>query len=179
MAIQVRPFAYENPMRRPRLVKVVVNVGVGEGGEKLLKAEKVLGMVTGRKPVRTLARVANREFGIKPGAPIGCKVTLRGEDAAKFLRKALGIRSNRIPWYSFDEAGNLNFGIADYTDFEGMRYDPEIGIYGMNITAVLARPGLRVQERRLRRARIDPRQRVTREEAIAWFAKEFGVEAVE
>lgn len=179
MAYELKTFAYDNPMRRPRLEKVVINVGVGEGGEKLLKAEKVLQMVTGRKPVRTLARVANREWALKPGSPIGAKVTLRGEPARQFLKKALDVRNNQVPWYNFDDAGNLNFGLADYTDFPGMKYDPDIGIYGMNVTAVIVRPGNRIRERRLLRAKPGAKHRMDREEATAWVAKEFGVTVVE
>jgi large subunit ribosomal protein L5 len=179
MAYDLKSYAYTNPMRQPRLEKVVVNIGVGEGGEKLIKAEKVLGMVTGKKPVRTAARVTNREWGLKPGAPIGCKVTLRGEDARKFLKKAFDVRNGQVPWYNFDDAGNLNFGIPDYTDFEGMKYDPDIGIYGMNVTAVITRPGNRVKQRRLLAAKVGNQHKVDREEATAWIAKEFAVTVVE
>lgn len=179
MAYQLKSYTYDNPMRKPRLEKVVVNIGVGEGGEKLIKAEKVLGMVTGKKPVRTLSKVANREWALKPGSPIGCKVTLRGDDARAFLKKAFDVRNGIVPWYNFDDGGNLNFGIPDYTDFAGMKYDPDIGIYGMNITAVMSRPGSRIRQRRLLKARIPNNHRVDREEATAWIAKEFGVQVVE
>jgi large subunit ribosomal protein L5 len=179
MAYALKSFTYDNAMRQPRLEKVVVNIGVGEGGEKLIKAEKVLSMVTGRKPVRTLARVANREWALRRGTPIGCKVTLRGDDARKFLKKALEVRNNVVPWYNFDDAGNLNFGIPDYTDFEGMKYDPDIGIYGMNITAVITRKGNRVRSRRVLRSRPGRRHVMDREEATAWVAKEFSVQVVE
>src|SRR5438105_5612247 len=70
-----------NPMTQPRIAKVTVNIGVGDGGEKLEKAEKILAMLSGGKPVRTLGKENNRELGVRPGAPIGCKVTLRGEMA--------------------------------------------------------------------------------------------------
>ncbi|MFO1533900.1 MAG: 50S ribosomal protein L5, partial [Thermoplasmatota archaeon] len=65
-------------MRQARIEKVVVNIGVGEGGDKLLKAEKVMEMVTGAKPARTLSKVANRDWGLRVGGPIGVRVTLRG-----------------------------------------------------------------------------------------------------
>lgn len=179
MAYALKSYSYTNPMRKPRLEKVVVNIGVGEGGEKLLKAEKVLGMVTGKKPVRTVAKGANREWGLKPGAPIGAKVTLRGDDATRFLRKAFEVRNKQVPWYNFDDGGNLNFGLPDYTDFEGMKYDPDVGIYGMNVTAVITRAGSRIQRRRLLTGKVPNQHRVDREEATAWVAKEFGVTVVE
>lgn len=179
MAYPLKSFSYANAMQQPRLEKVVVNIGVGEGGEKLIKAEKVLGMVTGKKPVRTLSRVSNREWALKPGAPIGCKVTLRGEDAKKFLKRAIDVRNGQVPWYNFDDEGNLNFGVPDYTDFEGMKYDPDIGIYGMNITAVITRKGNRIKQRRLLKAKPSRKHRMDREEATTWVAKEFGATVVE
>ena len=175
----VQPYDYANKMRQPRVEKVVVNIGVGEGGEKLIKAEKVLGMVTGKKPVRTLAKQPNREWALRKGAPIGCKVTMRGEDAVSFLKKAFDVRNNKMPWYHFDDEGNLNFGIPDYTDFAGMKYDPDIGIFGMNITAVITRPGARVKQRRLLKARVGKSHRLPREEAQSFVHSAFGVEVVE
>jgi large subunit ribosomal protein L5 len=179
MAYELKSYTYANPMRKPRVEKVVVNIGVGEGGEKLIKAEKVLQMVTGKKPVRTLARVNNREWGVKPGMPIGCKVTLRGDDGVRFLKKAFDVRGNKVPWYHFDDEGNLNFGVPDYTDFEGMKYDPDIGIFGMNVTAVITRPGNRVKQRRLLATRPGRHHRMDREEATAYVAQAFGVEVLE
>ena len=127
-------------MRDLHVEKVVVNMGVGEAGERLVKAEKVLEMVTGQKPVETISKTVNRDLGIRQGMPLGCKVTLRGDVAEDFVRKALVIREMRVPVYSFDPEGNMSFGISDYTDFEGMKYDPEIGIFGMDISIVLRRP---------------------------------------
>jgi len=179
MAYKLRSFTYTNPMKEPRLEKVVVNIGVGEAGEKLLKAEKVLGMVTGAKPVRTVAKKAEREWAIRRGSPIGCKVTLRGEAAEKFLKKALDVRNNQVPWFNFDDEGNLNFGVTDYTDFEGMKYDPDIGIFGMNITAVINRPGDRVRRRRLKTGKVGPAHRMGLDESVAWMAKKFDAKVVE
>ena len=170
--------AGQNPMRQPRIEKVVVNIGVGEGGEKLQKAERVIEMVTGAKPARTISKVANRDWGLRVGAPIGVRVTLRGEDAEAFLRKALDIRQFKVPDYSFDDGGNLNFGVADYTDFPGMKYDPEIGVFGMDIAVVIARPGNRVKSRRLQARKIPKEHKVTREEAMQLIASKFNVEVV-
>ena len=165
-------------MRDLYVEKVVVNIGVGEAGERLVKAEKVLEMVTGQKPVETTSKTINRDLGIRVGMPLGCKVTLRGEAAEEFVRKALPIREMRVPEYSFDKEGNMSFGISDYTDFEGMKYDPEIGIFGMDISVVLRRPGNRITQRALLRRRIPKSHRVTREEAIAFMKEKFEVEVV-
>ncbi len=165
-------------MRDLQVSKVVVNIGVGEAGERLVKAEKVLEMVTGQKPVETISKTVNRDLGIRVGMPLGCKVTLRGEAAEEFIRKALPIREMRVPEYSFDKEGNMSFGISDYTDFEGMKYDPEIGIFGMDISVVLRRPGNRITQRALLRRRVPKSHRVTREEAIAFMKENFEVEVV-
>lgn len=166
-------------MRDLHVEKVVVNIGVGEAGERLVKAEKVLEMVTGQKPVETISKTVNRDLGIRQGMPLGCKVTLRGETAEDFVRKALVIREMRVPEYSFDKEGNMSFGISDYTDFEGMKYDPEIGIFGMDISVVLRRPGNRITQRASLRRRIPKSHRVDRDEAIQYMKDKFEVEVVQ
>lgn len=166
-------------MRDVHVDKVVVNIGVGEAGERLVKAEKVLEMVTGQKPVETISKTVNRDLGIRHGMPLGCKVTLRGEAADKFLRQALSIREMRVPEYSFDKEGNMSFGISDYTDFEGMKYDPEIGIFGMDISVVLRRPGNRISQRALLRRKVPKSHRVDRDEAIQYMKDTFDVQVIQ
>ncbi|MBR3477434.1 MAG: 50S ribosomal protein L5 [Candidatus Methanomethylophilaceae archaeon] len=168
-----------NAMRNLHVDKVVVNIGVGEAGERLVKAEKVLEMVTGHKPVETISKTINRDLGIRKGMPLGCKVTLRGEDAEEFIKKALVIREMRVPEYSFDKEGNMSFGISDYTDFEGMKYDPEIGIFGMDISVVLRRVGNRITQRALLQRRIPRSHRVDREEAIQYMKDTFEVKVIQ
>ena len=166
-------------MRDLHVEKVVVNIGVGEAGERLAKAEKVLEMVTKQKPVETLSKTVNRDLGIREGMPIGCKVTLRGDAAVDFVKQALSIREMRVPEYSFDKEGNMSFGISDYTDFEGMKYDPEIGIFGMDISVVLRRPGNRITQRALLKRRVPKSHRVDREEAIQYMKDNFQIEVVQ
>ena len=170
----------DNPMRQLRIEKITVNIGVGEAGEKLVKAQKVLDMVTGHKSVQTLSKTVNRDLGIREGMPLGCKVTLRGEDAEKFLARALNIRENRVYSYSFDKEGNMSFGISDYTDFDGMKYDPEIGIFGMDINVVLRRTGGARNERRaLLKTRIPKEHRVDRDEAIQFMKDKYKGEVIQ
>ena len=149
-------------MRDLHVEKVVVNIGVGEAGERLVKAEKVLEMVTGQKPVETISKTVNRDLGIRQGMPLGCKVTLRGQVAEDFVKKALVIREMRVPEYSFDKEGNMSFGI-----------------FGMDISVVLRRPGNRVTQRALLRRRIPKSHRVCRDEAIQFMKDKFEVEVVE
>src|SRR5688572_27045014 len=165
-------------MTSPRIAKVTVNIGVGEGGEKLQKAEKVLAKLTGHKPVRTLGKELNRELGVRLGEPIGCKVTLRGPDAESFVKRALYTRKNKVYDYSFDNQGNLQFGVTDYTNFEGERYDPDIGVFGMDVCITLEKAGYRIKHRRLVASKVPPHHRVTREEAQSFLVSKFDIEVV-
>ena len=169
-----------NPMLTPRITKVTVNIGVGEGGARLQFAEKVLELLTGMKPVRTLAKSTNRELGTREGAPIGCKLTIRDEtNSESFLKDAFWVRENTLPAWNFDQSGNLSFGIADYTDFPEQKYDPDIGIFGMDINIVLERPGHRVSRRRRRAAKVGVPHRVGKNESMEWFKEHFGLTLVE
>ena len=163
----------------PRIEKVTINIGVGEAGERLKKAETVLQNITGQKPVETLSKTTNKDWGIRKMMPIGCKVTLRGKKADEFLREALNTRHNRIAEYSFDDEGNLSFGVPDHTLFKTQKYDPNIGIFGMDICVTMEKPGYRVKRRRIARRKIPHRHRVTKEETIKFFTEKYNVEVVE
>jgi len=169
----------QNEPLKPRIEKVTVNIGVGEAGEKLKKAETVLERLTGQKPVQTLSKTTNKDWGIRNRMPIGCKVTLRKKTADKFLTEALKTRDNKIALYSFDDQGNFSFGIPDHTLFEGQKYDPNIGIFGMDICVSMEKPGYTVKHRRIDRRKIPQRHQVTRDETIKFMTAAFHVEVVE
>lgn len=166
---------------KTRIIKVekaVINMGVGEGGEKLIKAEKVLNLLTNRKPIRTISRTTNKDLGLRDGMPIGCKVTLRGQEAEDFIKRAFWTKNNKIADYSFDREGNFSFGINDYTDFEGMKYDPKIGIFGLDICVTLTRLGKRVKLRKRQPKKIPQKQRISQEEGKMFVTNRFKVEVV-
>lgn len=168
----------ENPMRKISIDKVIVNIGVGEAGDKLIKAEKVIQLLTNQNPIQTISRTTNRDFGIRKKMPIGCKVTLRHEPAEKFLEEAFWVKNNRITGYSFDRQGNFSLGIPDYTEFRGMKYDPEIGIFGMDISVSMTRPGFRILKRKLNRGKIPNRNKITPEEVKVFIKSRFNVEVI-
>jgi len=169
-----------NAMLDPRITKVTINIGVGEGGQRLQLAEQVLELISDLKPVRTLSTSTNRDLGTRVGGPIGCKVTIRDQDKiASFLKDAFWIRQNTLPAYNFDQSGNLSFGLSDYTDFPDQKYDPDIGIFGMDINVVLERPGHRVSRRRRRSTKVARVHRVVRDECKQWFVEQFGITIVE
>jgi large subunit ribosomal protein L5 len=163
----------------PKIEKVTINIGVGEAGERLKKAESVLNSITGHKPIETLSKTTNKDWGIRKRMPLGCKVTLRGTDADTFLTEALATRENKMADYSFDDEGNLSFGIPDHTLFKSQKYDPKIGIFGMDVCITMKKPGYRVKHRRIATKRIPHRHRVKKEETIKFFSDTFKVEVIE
>ena len=169
----------QNPMRRIVMDKVTVNIGLGESGERLQKAYNLLQELTGVKPVYTVAKKTIREFGVRKGAPIGVKVTLRGKKAEEFLNRVLEAVGRRIKASSFDEYGNVAFGISEHVLIPGVHYDPEVGIFGMDIAITFRRPGYRVAIRKRKRGHIPKRHRVTKEEAMEFLRKNFNVTIIE
>jgi large subunit ribosomal protein L5 len=161
-------------MREPRVEKVVVHMGIGQGGRDLANAEEILGEVTGQQPVRTQARNTEPEFGIREGDPIGAKVTLRHDDAEAFLETALPLAE--LSATQFDDTGNFSFGVEEHTDFPSQEYDPEIGIYGLDVTVNLVRPGYRVSKREQETRSIPSGHRLTTEDAVAFLEANYDVE---
>jgi large subunit ribosomal protein L5 len=175
MSSDVRDEFHE--MREPVVEKVVVHMGVGQGGRELANAEEILGEIAGQEPVRTTAKSAGRDFGAREGDPIGTKVTLRGEDAREFLETALELVE--LSPQQFDETGNFSFGVEEHTDFPGQEYDPNIGIYGLDVTVNLVRPGYRVKKRDKASRQIPSNHRLTAEDATSFLEREFDVEVGE
>lgn len=166
----------ENVMRTPRIEKVTVHMGVGESGKKLSNAEMIMQTITGQKPVRCFAKKTLPAFGIKKNEAIGCKVTLRGARAEKFLNTALAIKDKQLSVKSFDGNGNFAFGIEEHTDFPGMEYDPEVGIFGMDVIVSLERPGYRIKRRKAQRQDVPASHRLTVDDAISFLKAKYGVE---
>jgi len=168
----------ENPMLKPRIEKVVVNVSVGKSGEPLEKASKVLKALTGQNPCKRKAKKTIRDFGIRRGEPMACVVTLRKQRAIDFLKKVLHVVDYKIPKTSFDEYGNFAFGIKEHIEIPGVKYDPEIGIFGMDVCVSLSRPGWRVKNRQRAKAKIGSNHILTPEEAMIFVKDTLGVEIV-
>ena len=164
-------------MREPKIEKVVVHMGVGSGGRDLANAEEILEDVTGQESVRTLANRTKPEFGIREGDPIGAKVTLRGDTAREFLATALPLVE--LSRSQFDETGNVSFGIEEHTEFPGQEYDPNIGIYGLDVTVNLVRPGYRVKKRDVASRSIPSEHRMTPDDAIDYLEREFDAEVTD
>ncbi|MCD1293500.1 50S ribosomal protein L5 [Methanocella sp. CWC-04] len=165
-----------NDMVIPRVEKVTVHMSVGESGKKLSNAEMIMKTITGQTPVRTVAKKTLPSFNIKKNEPIGCKVTLRGELADKFLKTAFAIRENTLSPSNFDNNGNFSFGIEEHTDFPGMEYNPEIGIYGMDVIVSVERPGYRIKRRKVQKKVVPTNHKLTKDDSIEYISKNYGVE---
>ncbi|MCD6434759.1 MAG: 50S ribosomal protein L5 [Candidatus Diapherotrites archaeon] len=164
-----------NVMREIRIEKVVVNMGVGQTGEELEKAKKILQSITGMKPAETSAKVRQPAWGIRPGLKIGAKVTLRGEKAIEFLKRALIAKEGKLSKNCFDNEGNFSFGIREHIELPDTKYDPNLGIRGFDICVSLERKGFRIKRRKKAKRRIPKRHRISKEEAIEFVKNVLGV----
>lgn len=166
----------KSAMNKPKIEKVTLNIGVGEAGQNLEKAQLLLERISGAKIIRTKATKRLPAFNIRPGLEIGVKTTLRGKKAEQVLEKILIAVHNKLYMSNFDEQGNVNFGIDEYIDIPEIKYDPKIGILGLNVCVTMSKPGYRVKLRKIKKAKVGKKQRVTKKESIEYFKKEFGVE---
>ena len=163
-----------NPMRELKLGKVVVNITTGQSGEPLEKAMTILEQMTGQRPCTRRAKRTIRTFGISRNEPISCMVTLRGDIAESFLKRALTAVGNRVRPKSFDGHGNFAFGIREHIDIPGVRYDPGLGIVGMDVMVSVERPGYRVARRKRVKSKVGRSHRVFREGAVEFIKNRFG-----
>ena len=163
-------------MKDITIEKVTLNIGIGEAGEKVEKAAKLLAAITGRKVVKTKTMKRIPVWNLRPKLTIGCKVTLRGKEAEVLLKRLFKAISNRLTARNFDNLGNFAFGVREYIDIPEVNYDPTMGIIGLEAAVTLQRPGFRVKKRKTKKAKIGKKHLITKEEAIAYIQKEFGVE---
>ena len=138
---------FENKMRKIRIEKLVINCSVGESGDRLTKAAKVLEDLTDQKPVESKAKYTIRSFGIKRNEKISVHVTVRGDKAEELLKRGLKVKEYELRKRNFSDEGkerfitfffqfinyyigNFGFGIDEHIDL-GIKYDPSTGIYGI------------------------------------------------
>ena len=168
--------APDHPMRRIRLEKVVLNMGVGQSGPALEAAKKALEQISGCKPCPRSARGTQRDFGVRKGEPIGVAVTVRGAQAETLATRLFEAKGNAVARRSFDDFGNFSFGIREHIDIPGVKYDPTVGIIGLDVCVSLARPGYGIRKRSKHKARVGRSHRITADEARSFVAGKFGVE---
>ncbi len=162
-----------NPMKSIRIEKITLNIGAGKDQTKLERGIVLLSSITNATPVKTITNKRVQEWGLRPGLPIGCKVTLRKNKVIKILPRLLDSVDNRLNEKQFDNNGNIAFGIHEYIEIPGVKYDPKIGIMGLEVCITLERPGYRVKRRRLLAKKVPTSHRISKQEAIEFMTKNF------
>lgn len=162
-----------NPMQQVRIGKLTLNIGAGKDPAKLEKGITLIKMVSGIDPVKTVTNKRIAEWGLRPGLPIGCKITLRKQDAQKLLLRLLTAKENKLQERNFDDNGNVSFGIAEYIDIPGVNYDPKIGVIGLQVCLTLEKKGYRIKHRKIMPKKIPPSHSITKDEAIKFMKDQF------
>ena len=162
-------------MRDLRIEKITLNIGTGKEQAKLDKAIALLEKISSEKPVKTITNKRIPEWGLRPGLPIGCKLTLRKVKAINLLGNLLNANYNILRQNNFDNEGNISFGIPEYIDIPGIKYDPNIGIIGLQVSITLQRAGWRIKSRKIKQRAIPVSQRIKKEEAIEFMKGKFNI----
>jgi len=160
----------ENPMKKIRIERVVISAGGIE--KELEKSKKLLEIIAGRKSQVIISQKRIPDFGVKPGLEVGVRITLRGNSAVELLRRLLGAIDNKLKAKQMAD-NHFSFGIEEYIEIPGMEYQRDIGIKGLNVTVVFARPGLRVLRKKIKQGHVPKRQRITKQEIINFMEDNF------
>jgi large subunit ribosomal protein L5 len=164
-----------NPMRNIEVEKVIINIGTGANQDKLKKAIKLVQTLTGKTPIKTISKKRIPAWGLRPGLPVGCKITLRKKNAIDLLKRTLEARENKLKKNCFDEYGNVSFGLEEYIEIPSMKYDPDIGIMGLQVSVTLKRPGYRIKRRKVKKRKIPKKNRISKQESINFFKDNFNI----
>ncbi|OIO66311.1 50S ribosomal protein L5 [Candidatus Woesearchaeota archaeon CG_4_10_14_0_2_um_filter_57_5] len=164
-----------HPMKNIRIEKLTLNVGAGKNQQVLEKGLKLIESIAGVPPVKTITQKRIQAWGLRPGLPIGCKITLRGEKAAELLPRLLAAKEKTLRSSQMGP-GNVSFGIHEYIDVPGVNYDPDIGIMGFEVCVTLERPGYGVKRRRAHRAKVGNKHLITKEDTVAYMKETYQVQ---
>ena len=156
--------------------KVTINIGVGQAGEQMEKAKKLIENLTGQKAIEMQTNKRIPTWGVRKKLAIGTKTTLRGKKAKEFLEKCLDAVDHQLKSKSFDEFGNFAFGVKEYIDLPGIKYDPEIGMFGFDVCVTMKKWGYRNAKRKIKKSKIPKKHRVTKQESIDFIKENFKVE---
>ena len=162
----------KNIMRNIRLEKVALNCGGTE--DKFERGVKLLGILTGRKIREVASTKRIPTFGVRPELKTGSMVTLRGKNKEELLKRLFGAVNNKINKKKIVE-NHFSFGIKEYLEIPDMEYQRDIGIMGLDVTAVFRRAGKRVALKKIKSGKVPIKQRVTKEEIIDYLTNKLGV----
>lgn len=164
-----------NVMKEIKVEKVTLNIGTGKPGPELEKALKLLAAITGKKPVEAKSVKRIPTWGVRPGLSIGAKITVRGKDAEELLKRVLQAIDFKMPFYKIAKDGNFAFGIKEYIDIPGMKYDMDIGMLGLEAAVTLRRAGFRIKKRKLRPRKIPARHRISKEDTKKYLQEKYNM----
>lgn len=165
----------QNTMRAIKVDKLTLNYGAGKDQKALDKGVILIKHITGMEPVKTITQKRIPSWGLRPGLPVGAKLTLRGPQAIDVCRRLLTARDFRLKPSNIDTLGNVSFGLKEYIDIPGVKYDPSIGVVGIECSLTLKRAGYRVRDRKLRKGHIAHDHRVSQEDATAFMKDMFNI----
>ncbi len=164
-----------NKMRQIRIEKLTLNIGAGKDQTRLEKGLKLIKHITNIDAVKTITKKRIPSWGVRPGLPIGCKLTIRGGSNRELIKRLLRAKANKLSSSNFDENGSIAFGIHEYIDIPQVTYNPDVGLMGLQVCITLERPGFRIKRRKCKTKKLPQKQRITQEEAIKYMQETFGV----
>lgn len=162
-------------MREIRIEKLTLNIGVGKNPALLDKGIMLLKQLTGKTPAKAITQKRIATWGIRPGLPIGCKVTVRGKAIKDLLTRFLQANDDILNERNFDNNGNISFGIHEYINIPGVNYNPDIGIIGLQVCITLSRPGFRIKKRKNQKKKIHKKHGIIKKEAIDFMQKNYNI----
>ncbi len=165
----------EQPMFRPKINSIKLNLSLGMAGEPLNRGKAVLSELCGQTPVDTYSKQTWKKWNIRRGQAVGAKITVRGEKAYELLMKLFHANEYKLKSSSIDDQGNFAFGVSEHIDIPGMNYDPNVGIYGFDVIVQMKRAGYRVKDRSIKRNKIPKKQFLSKDETMAFLIKNYNL----
>ena len=166
-----------NKMQEIRIEKISLSIGVGQGGDTLDKAVTLLESLSGRKAIQTVTQKRIPIWNVRPGLAVGCLVTLR-KDKVSMLKDLLAAIKMRLKKSQFS-GRTMTFGVPEYIEIPGARYNPEIGIIGLQVSVTLERPGYSITKRSVKKSKVGNKSKITTEETIKFMKEKYNVEVEE
>ncbi|MGC8648808.1 MAG: 50S ribosomal protein L5 [Candidatus Micrarchaeia archaeon] len=168
----------ENVMRDINIEKITINMGTGSDENANTNAKKLITLITNRTPVSTVSKKRNPSFKISKGQKIGAMITIRGNDTVPLVTKLLDAVDNKLKESAIRD-NMVSFGIKEYIDISKVKYDPKIGMMGLNVNITFKRKGNRVELRKRKKGIIPNRHKIiNREEIIKYLKDKFNVEII-